>query len=238
MYFISMRKLTRKEINNELDSFPVTYQDIETQIIHYSLDFPQTRNERVEWEIEFPMFVPSFYKYIISRNGLVPSQEQYWETYQNDYRQWFRKENLKDELLMGLKARIYRTYPSLVRDIHFAKYLKNTLMDADVLYDVMLFHYTKYLENTLTYIEVIYNMQLDIKEGIDLLLVVNRRCHAVNLYTDTGLSHMARQKKLFRHANYSNVNYIEIPVAFNGSRQVGDFFLYGEREQQKIIELL
>ncbi|MDP6425965.1 MAG: hypothetical protein QF443_03160 [Dehalococcoidia bacterium] len=207
-----MRKLNKTDITNELDKYQVTHKDIETQIVNYSLNFLNTLNKRVEWGMSFPIFVPPFYDYLTRNNGTVPQQEEYWNAYFDCNSKWFNEKRLSDDLIHGLKARIYRTYPSLIRDIHFAKYLQTTLTD----------------------IAVIYDMHLDIQEGIDLLLVKNGAYHAINLYTDTRRAYIGRQKKTFRHKNYSNVNYIELPVSFQGSKKVGDFFLYGERELRKI----
>ena len=207
-----MKYLRTTEITNELDKYRVTHKDIETQIVNYHLQFLQTRNKQVEWGMRFPMFVPPFYDFISLNKGRVPSQEEYWNTYLDNNKQWFNKKNLTDGLLNGLKARIFRTYPSLIRDIHFAKYLQATFTDT----------------------EVIYDMHLDIEEGIDLLLVCKGTFHAINLYTATKRAYIGRKKKTFRHKNYNNVNYVELPVAFQGSKEVGDFFLYGEREYRQI----
>ena len=110
--------------------------------------------------------------------------------------------------MLGLKARLYRTYPSLIRDLHFSKLLS---------------------ERANNY-KIIYNTNLDIKEGIDLLVIVNKINIAVNLYTKTRRAFVGRNKKENRHTIYDNITYIELPVEFNGSIKIGDFFLYGERE--------
>ena len=53
---------------------------------------------------------------------------------------------------------------------------------------------------------------------------------AVNLYTKTKRAFIGRTKKENRHYLYENIIYIELPVEFNGSVKIGDFFLYGNRE--------
>jgi hypothetical protein len=206
-----MKQLNKEAVDNELGKYALTHFDIETQINRYSLEFIQVRNNQVEWQMKFPMFVPAFYKWI-ALHGTIPTQDEFWIFYQQYHREWFSSNPLNDVLLEGLKARAYRTYPSLVRDIHFAKFVQTEL----------------------PYVEVIYDQRLDIEEGIDLLLIDKQKYHAINLYTDTARAYAGRQKKTFRHKDYVNVNYIELPVAFKGSQQSGQFFLYGDRELQLI----
>jgi hypothetical protein len=78
-------------------------------------------------------------------------------------------------------------------------------------------------------------MDLDIKDGIDLLVIKDNKINAINLFTDTRRAYKGRSKKVFRHKNYENVNYLELPVQFMGSNKVGEFFLYGNRELQQIL---
>jgi hypothetical protein len=211
-----LKKLKREDVTNILDQFPVTSDDIEKQISGYSLEFSQTRNQRVEWGMAFPMFVPPFYQFIRENNGTIPTQEEYWLFYLEENEDWFNENELTAELLEGLKARVYRSYPSYVRDIHFAKYLQDNATDIEVMYDI----------------------QLDIEEGIDLLIVKKGIPYAVNLYTDTQRANSARKKKTFRHKNYTNVVYVELPIELDDNHKHGKFFLYGKRELDDLLTKL
>lgn len=91
------------------------------------------------------------------------------------------------------------------------------------------------LSDKSAYYEVVFNTNLDVPEGIDLLLVGLDANVTVNLYTKTTRAFTGREKKGKRHAQYDNIEYVELPVEFNGSMKIGDFFLYGDRE---IIQLV
>jgi hypothetical protein len=129
---------------------------------------------------------------------------------------YFEENNFESEILVGLKARIFRTYPSLVRDLHFSLFVKENVEDAQIL----------------------YNRKLDVEEGIDLLIKRDGIFYGINLYTDTPRAHIGRKKKANRHIQFENVEYIELPVEFNGSFKCGQFFLYGEKELTQIKKII
>lgn len=193
---------------NLLDKIGLTSSGIRNQIEVYPLEFLQNRNKDAEWNIGFPMFIPSFYQHIIEY-GTIPTQETFYANYLELNKTYFAQNKHTQEILTGLKARAYRTYPSVVRDIHFSLYMREIL-------------------NTTT--TVVYNLQLDIEEGIDVMLIHNEAFYGVNLYTQTNRAVSSRTIKEHRHEKFSNVRYVELPVPFNGSIQCGQFFLYGERE--------
>jgi hypothetical protein len=206
-----MANLDVSKYSNHLELFKISSKEIENEILSFKLIFLKTRNQKAEWGIRFPTFLDSFYKYIYN-NKKLPSQDDFLNYYLSNNKKWFIENSLKNDVMLGLKARIYRTYPSLIRDLHFSKLLSETT------------------ENY----EIIYNTNLDVKEGIDLLVIANNINIAVNLYTKTKRAFVGRSKKENRHNLYDNITYIELPVEFNGSVKIGDFFLYGNRE---IIEL-
>jgi len=200
---------------NRLDKIRLSSTQIEEQITDYSLSFPSTRRRDVEWGMKLPMFVPSFHKYVIGR-GVIPRQNEFWELYLSDNESDSQIRRLSPEQREGLKARVYRAYPSLVRDIHFALLLRESGK----------------------FDEVVYNEDLDIIQGVDLIVVKNGDTFAVNLYTNTRRAHRGRSKKQFRHEELKEVKNIELPISFRGSKQCGAFFLYSSRELEKLEELI
>lgn len=210
-----MKILEISDYPNFLDHETLESKDVCNIIKKYSLSFPQTRNKQVEWGIEFPMFLTPFYKYIYQQKNIL-TQDGFFEYYYSENSEYFKKSNFSSEIIEGLKARVYRTYPSLVRDLHFSLFVKENLKE----------------------VKAVYNRKLDIEEGIDLLLIKNDVLYGINLYTDTRRAHYGREKKVFRHTKFDNVNYIELPVEFKGSVECGAFFLYGEKELNKIIKEL
>ncbi|MCP4649616.1 MAG: TaqI family restriction endonuclease [PVC group bacterium] len=208
-----MNKFLSEAYPNKLDLIKLTSMEIEDQISNYTLTFIQVRRNDVEWGMKFPMFVISFYSFLIQK-GNMPSQDDFWEHYLAENSRWFDSAGLTSEQKEGLKARVFRTYPSLVRDIHFCLLLKEGNLFAVVL----------------------YNEKLDIENGIDLIVEKNGRFFAVNLFTDTRRAYMGRTKKHHRHEKLGDLYYIDLPVQFKGSKQCGDFFLYGEREREELLK--
>jgi len=202
---------------NHLDYINLSSRQVEQQVKGYSLVFLKDRNNVVEWGMKLPMFVPSFYKYV-TKNSYIPSQEEFYGRYVNDNKEWFEKRDDSESILKGIKARAYRSYPSIVRDIHFALVVKERS----------------------GFDSVIYNYDTDIKDGIDLVirnkgysLSANShvtKTYAVNLFTKTERAYMGRENKGSRHKKIPNVEYIDMPVSFKGSKRCGYFYLYHDRE--------
>lgn len=198
--------LTKEDFPNLLDSILFSSADVEAQISSFSLEFDSYKNDEVEWRMKLPMFVHSFYEYVIDTSS-VPTQNQLWEKYSSQKE--IKEKIIDPDIKRGIKARVFRTYPSLIRDIHFSLYLK---------------------ENSKVTTEVIYNLALDVEYGVDILVVFNKNLFAVNLFTPTQRARMGRQKKEQRHKEITNVHQIELPVEFKTESKVGDFFLYREKE--------
>jgi hypothetical protein len=207
-----MKSFDVEKFPNLLDNINLTHETIEESIKEYSLEFSSVRNQQVEWKISFPMFATSFYKYTFFKHK-IPTQKEFYDYYVSSNKEFFTTRNFSEDIMIGLKARVYRTYPSLVRDIHFSKTLHDKLKDY----------------------KVIYNTKLDINEGIDVMIIKEDEYYGVNLFTNTTRAKSSRDKKSKRHSNFTNVNYIDLPVNFNGSLKCGDFFLYGEEEMTQLL---
>lgn len=210
-----MRELNIYLYPNLLPGINLTATEVERQIAQYKLTFSPLRNPVVEWASEFPMFLPSFYRYVIAHQS-VPSQEDFWNLYLTDNSMWFQGEHPSDEVMLSLKARAFRAYPSFVRDLHFCLMLRASAKYADV----------------------IYNTDLDIINGIDVLLSYAGKLYAINLFTETENAQIGRTKKQFRHTPFDNIVYIELPVSFKGSKACGNFYLYSEREMEVLNKKL
>ena len=209
-----MKELDINKFSNHLDLLKITLKEIEDSLKKISLTFPLHKNERIEWGIRLPIFLNSFYKFIFNKQKL-PTQEEFYNYYISENKTIDLLKLTPDEKL-GVKGRIFRTYPSLVRDFHFSKLLSKRKNNY----------------------EVIYNTNLDVQEGIDLLIKKGTENIAINLYTNTKRAIEARKKKGNRHTVYSNIKYIDLPVNFKGSFKLGDFFLYGNDDADNLDKLL
>ena len=197
---------------NQLGLLKVTDEDILCQIRGYSLHFFKEYNEEVEHNMEFPLFVRAFYNFIYKKQR-IPTQEEFYKYYLSSNHDYFSANHFSGLIYLGLQARAYRSYPSLVRDLYFNKLLE---------------------KNNDGY-EIVYNIHLDLERDIDTLLIKNNRYWAACLYTKTDKGEKARVWKKNRHFRFDNVSYIEFPVEFNEERKVGDFFLYGEPEVSELF---
>lgn len=210
-----MKILNVNSYPNLLDNLRLTSSEVCKIIESYNLSFPQVRNDKAEWKIAFPMFLTPFYKYVYNNNGVL-KQDEFYNYYISENKAYFDAISFEPEILEGLKARIYRTYPSLVRDLHFSLFVKENIKEA----------------------QIVYNRKLDVEEGIDLLIKLKDILYAINLFTDTTRAHIGREKKVFRHTPFENVKYVELPVNFKGSLKCGNFFLYGDAELNLIKKII
>ena len=151
-----------------------------------------------------PPFIQAFY-YLYFSYLRIPTEKEFWET----YIAWvganpegeidFNNQKYKSE---GLRKRLNRTYPSLIRDLHFL-YL---------------------LESSKKFEHVDYSMERDYYNGLDLKVVYNKQEFYISLFIDTSRSRYYKHKKTKRH-DYSEINEIELSVEFNSLSKKGSIYL-------------
>lgn len=216
-----MEILNIHKYENHLKYYDYISNDIETLCKNekYSLFFyPVDRNDPDYHMVEYlriPSFVDAFYHSIDNRysNKKLLNQKEFWAYYKKVYKKFFSKDGLTDNILQKIEGRIFRAYPSLVRDIHFLLFLKEKFG----------------AENTL------YNPKLDSEIGVDVMLNINGKYYGIKLLASTERSEKFKEiKDKFRQKSFSNVEFIVIPKQLDGI-QCGDFFLYGEKEYNNFI---
>ena len=203
------------DYTNLLQKIALSSEEIKSIVSEYTLTFSRERNQEVEWGMKLPMFVDAFYDFVLRKNT-IPNQQESFAHYLEFNREFFNNLNRPD-LNSGIKARAFRTYPSLIRDIYFNKYIHERLGDK---------------------CDVIYNTRLDIEEGIDLMIVTSKGIYGICFFTKTSRAYLGRKAKTNRHLLFENVKYIEMPLDFKGSVKAGDFFLYGEKEYYELYTIL
>ena len=204
-----------QEYPNLLPAISLTSEEIRNLVSTYKLTFFRERNREVEWGIKLPMFVDAFYAYIVEKQS-IPNQKESFDYYLQYNKVFFTNLNRPD-LESGIMARAFRTYPSLVRDIYFNKYIDERLGSK---------------------CQIIYNTRLDIEEGIDLMVITRRNNYGICFFTNTRRAFTGRKAKEHRHTLFDNVKYVEMPMEFKGSVEAGDFFLYGEKEYNELYNTL
>lgn len=199
---------------NIIDHLPFSVDKITTDVQGYDLEFPKDKDHDVEWKIDFPIFVDAFYKFVYTYRR-VPAQDEYFDYYLQVNSGYFetkiwegRKVLDTARLMICLRARVYRMYPSLVRDLHFVYYAHENMIDCNIL----------------------YNRKLDTQYGIDVLIERNKELFACCLYTDTARANMTRNGKKQRSVSFDNVTYVEMPLDMHTADRCGKFYLYGDEQ--------
>lgn len=205
-----MKLFNPANYSNLIAQINLTSKDICSIIQYFDLSFIRVKSQDVEC-MALPNFVTSFYDFVL-RSNTIPTQIDYFDNYLNINSRYFSDNVFDGDIMNAIKARALRAFPSIVRDIHFATYLKEHLPDCTV----------------------IYNAALDINEGIDLM-IINGKNYALNLFTDTQSAINARGLKANRHNRFNNVIYIDIPISLSKSVKVGDFYLYGDKEKGVVV---
>jgi len=200
----------------------LTSEEISNVISTYTFVNDKYRNEEVEWKLRLPMFVVDFYNYIVKYNK-IPTQDEYYDYYIESNQLFFSDEKYENaDIIRGVKARVLRTHASLLRDVHFLKYITEQLK----------------LDDHFKGSKTIYNTYQDTLDGIDLIIIHNNKYYAVNLFINTDNSNEARKRKLNKHVKMTNIINIELPITVNFNTNVGRFVLYGNDEYLKLIEII
>ena len=199
---------------NLLEIITLSYKDVEEQIKTYPLTFDKTKINIVEWQLKLPVFVTSFYNYLKS-NGSIPNQNDYWLFYVAENKAYLTSLNLPEEEKKGVRARVFRTYPSLVRDLHLGLYLKNNHL----------------------FRSVFYNELIDVEYGIDIIVENDSGTKfGLNLFIGTKRANDARRVKQHRLKKSLGIICLDFPLARDKRKICGDFFLYADDEIQKKVE--
>lgn len=203
-----LRKILDVTIKNKQISVTrdanITVEFLEEQIkkLTYS---GQNREKDLEVEnSKFPPFIQSFY-FLFFKNLQIPTEQEFCDTYV----QWigginegfvnYEKSRVSAEMLIN---RMKRTYPSLIRDLHFL-YL---------------------LEESKLFEEVEYSMQMDYFNGLDLRVKYRGEVFFVSLFIDTSRGNYFKQRKKTRH-DYSFIKEVEFSVSFSDLKKVGSIYL-------------
>ena len=169
---------------NLLPEIHLTSNDICNQIKNYNIPLWDIRLEEVEDNKNgLPMFIKSFYNYVLMYQK-IPDSKQFYKHYL-EYNSEYFENNVKGIYFMiGLEARCYRLWPSLIRELHFIKYVS---------------------ENIPLYYDIIYNIDLDTKEGIDMMIIDEDIYYGINFYILTKRSNSNKKEKPGRHNPFNNV---------------------------------
>lgn len=191
----------RIDVPNLLFYINDTAQMIETRAKVLPYIKEQGRFFRSEGKLPIA-FVPSFYRFVLLEKRL-PSQEEFYNEFYTDLLlSGFDFDRQPENYRDGLKKRLCsRTYPSIVRDIHFCKLLAEFLPEKG--YDVL------------------YNTAIDIK-GIDVLIREREtgELTGVCLFVDTKNSNdQIEGHKSYKRRHFKEVHFLEFPIKCDSDSQ-------------------
>lgn len=206
----------------ETKELPLTVAELEASLqLHKYTGENRPKDPSVE-NLVLPPISLSFYSYVYASNR-VPSEMDLMESYLNQEEFFAYVPNNMVQVsysnktstvpLDALIARILRTYPSLVRDLHF---------------------YLMAHESGL-FSAVRYSVGADFKEGVDIKVQHNGKWYNIGLYVATKRSLFYKSKKLFRH---HPVDMINLELHPNEAHIVGNFMLYAKEHIIKLFNMI
>lgn len=177
------------------------------------------RDPAVE-DLQFPPIALTFYS-VLYETGLPPTDMALVEAYlaQEDYFAYLPGEKVSvtyggrttSVSLDGLIARILRTYPSLIRDLHFF------LLARDC------GHFSA----------VRYSADADFAQGVDIKVQYNGAWYNVGLCLSSKRSLFYKARKAFRH---KPIDIIYIELEQKDAKIVGDYMLYSEQHINQLLK--
>jgi len=159
-----------------------------------------------------------FFYYLFFKNLEIPSENEFYQT----YLKWlggikngeliYENHNLD---LIGVESRLKRTYPTLIRDLHFLY-----LLEASNKFD-----------------NVEYSMQMDYFNGLDLKIIYKGNVSFVSLFIDSSRGKYFKNKKTKRD-DYSEINGVVFNVDFAKLSKVRNIFLLNQLHVDVLEERL
>lgn len=207
-YLLKSCKITAGELEQTIKAFD--YNELYSKYRDY-------KDENGVEKTQFPPINFVFYKYVFE-NDSIPSPQNvidlYFELYEDNIKVVDGNAEMNGVIynLNALKARILRTYPSLLRDFHFYLMLKECN----------------------SFDKVTYSCADDIK-GIDITIVHRNQKYIVSLFTDTKRSWSFKKiKNIFRH-RYGK-NEVKVPMVLDEADRYGDFMLYKKSDVKNVTD--
>lgn len=199
--------------------FTLTSHKLEETVKSYPYTGENRIKDSVVENTQFPPITMTFYSYVFEHNnvpspdaliGLYLAQDCFTEIPPDKYAINYETTNTTVSK-EGLVARILRTYPSLLRDLHF---------------------YLMAVESNL-FQSVWYSVSDDFTKGIDIRVRDHDSWYDIALLQNTVRSKFFRDKKKSRHSGANN-NLIYVELDQNQSKRCGDYNLYTIRHVEQL----
>ena len=173
-----------------------------------------SKDPKVE-KAKLPPFALAFYYHLFSQRS-IPTERELFDRYVSFSGTAEEAEVVIEDVsypLEGLRARLLRTYPSLIRDFHF----------------YLLLQESKHFDS------VGYSLSKDYYNGLDLTVTHFDQTYHLSVFVQTARSTEFKKKKYTRH-DYSGVKEIAIPLAFRSLKKLGQIYVCTLAHVQLILD--
>ncbi|WP_191560677.1 hypothetical protein [Metabacillus idriensis] len=185
---------------------PISSQDIIRTLEAESPMFINERDNKVEFASGFPNMMYTLWGYICTYRRF-PTQSAFVAFYL-----LVHQEALQGYEETAVTARLLRSYPSLVREIHFFQLVKESNVFNGVSY-------------------CSYN---DVEGGIDFQVMLGGKEYSILCYIVTQRSLWFRKKKDTRHKN-PIMNAIEMPLDLTKGKKIGNWIVYDQAQVDLLL---
>ncbi len=159
----------------------------------------------IEWKKAIPLINVSFHYHILRDNN-IPTIKEFIDDYERDNRDFLYL--LPDEWKPGVRYRLVRSYPSLVRDFHFVNFTRELGYDT------------------------IHTLQLDLY-GIDAIIPFEEKNLIFRLFYESKNSKRYLERK---KNNHFIEDCIDFGLNKNNRIKIGDIFLYSDKSIIEVIK--
>lgn len=202
------------------------YEKIEKQLQEQELSFTQVEDDLME-TVDYTRSPVSFVRFMFYMSDGNPHEFDYLPTQEdlaNHYFDYHKEKDLDtftEKYRPAWKRRVEVSYTSIVRDIHFYHLLKEWNRDNEIFDTVK------------------YSVELDVEQGVDILIEFEGEEYYLNLYVDTSKANaFVDEKKDHRHEEH-DATEIHIPLNPNDAKIVetegDDVWLYSEDHISQIL---
>ncbi|WP_179036463.1 hypothetical protein [Paenibacillus sp. URB8-2] len=185
----------------------ISTQGIETVVSLSTPTFIDIRNSSVEYAPNFPNMMYTLWAFICSHRRF-PSQTEYTQYFLSVH-----SSTLSTLNEAAVKARLLRSFPSLIREIHFYALVKESGL----------------------FQEVNYSAKLDVEDGTDLSVKCGGYEYGVSCYVQTERSLEYRRRKRSRPRT-PKTNSIELPLDLSSGTTVNGWIFYNRNHVHDLLD--
>lgn len=207
-------RISNNEISTVRDA-SISVSELESQISQLGYEGRSKPKVKGVETARLPPFIQAFYYHFFAFLKIPTANEVY-----NTYLSWLGGEQNGLVQIEGvkyqsesIKYRFLRTYPSLIRDLHFLYLLQESNL----------------FEN------IEYSMEQDYYNGLDLKICHHEKTYFISLFIDTQRSTFYKRRKKIRH-DYSEVYEIELKVSLSSLSLFGNIYLLNQTHVTKLEE--